>query len=157
MLAVAGPAEAFGSSRQSPLTEQIHAVGGVYLGAIAESRLAAVYNACDLFVMPTREVEMFGMAAAEAQASGRVVLASRHGALPEVLGEEGAIFFVNGDSESLAAQALAHLELPQSRRQQMQEAALANVIRFSWTAIVDQLAVIYDECLSRRRTRAAKP
>ena len=46
---------------------ELDEVGGLYLGAVEEGRLAAVYNLADVFVMPTRVLEMFGMAAVEGQ------------------------------------------------------------------------------------------
>src|SRR6185503_14956122 len=63
-LVVAGPIGQFGL-RNDPdgWIERIREVGGLYLGAVEESRLHAIYNLADVFVMPTRANEMFGMAA----------------------------------------------------------------------------------------------
>ena len=59
--------------------------GDLYLRAIEESQLNAIYNLADVFVMPTRACEMFGMAAVEAQACGRPVVSRDAGGLKEVL------------------------------------------------------------------------
>ena len=72
----------------SDLTRRISEVGGIYLGPVQEKDLAATYNLCDVFVMPTRSIEMFGMAALEAQACGKPVVCSQHGGLPEVISPE---------------------------------------------------------------------
>ena len=64
---------------------------GVGLGVMnAATPRAVVWPAPDygtLAAMPTRELEMFGMAAVEAQACGKPVAASDHGALRETFPE----------------------------------------------------------------------
>src|SRR5260370_17925735 len=102
-LVVAGPPGQFGRTEGIPLTSRIAQVGGLYLGAVDESDLSAVYNMCDVFVMPTREYEMFGMAAAEAQACGKPVVCTRHGGLVEVVSERTGRYFPPGHAADLPA------------------------------------------------------
>jgi glycosyltransferase involved in cell wall biosynthesis len=141
-LVVAGPADAFGHSGQNELTKRIAECGGLYLGAVEEKELSAVYNMADVFVMPTREIEMFGMAAVEAQSCGKPVIASRHGGLPEVISATSGLFFPNGDDAALAGQLRSLLCNPELR-QSLATAARTNANRFAWTAIVNQLEEIY--------------
>jgi glycosyltransferase involved in cell wall biosynthesis len=61
-----------------------------FLGRVADERLPDVYRAADLFVLPTRALEGFGMATLEALACGVPVLATEVGATPEVLAAHGA-------------------------------------------------------------------
>src|SRR5205807_1331041 len=71
-LVLAGPVDQFGAEREHARTEawkaRIAAAGAKYLGLVPDDRLRGLYNAADVFVMPTAELEMFGMAAVEAQA-----------------------------------------------------------------------------------------
>ncbi|KAF0126981.1 MAG: asparagine synthase (glutamine-hydrolysing) [Elusimicrobia bacterium] len=61
--------------------------GGVTLaGFIPEQDLAAYYQAADLFILPTRELEGFGLVTLEALACGTPVLATPVAANVEVLG-----------------------------------------------------------------------
>ena len=102
-LVIAGPIGQFGrDGNDGDWPQRIREAGGIYLGAIAEERLAAVYNMADLFIMPTRRVEMFGMAAVEAQACGKPVVASDHGGLREVVPRDCGARFVNGDERDFA-------------------------------------------------------
>ncbi len=136
-LVVAGPANEFGQAGRNRLTQRISECGGLFLGAVEESELSAIYNMADVFVMPTGAIEMFGMAAVEAQACGKPVVASRHGGLPEVISERSGLFFPNGDAEALADQLLLLLrdrDLSQNFAVAAQAAA-----RFGWPKIVDQL------------------
>ena len=56
-----------------------------FLGYIPESDLPRFYQAVDLFVLPTRELEGFGLITAESLASGTPVLGTPVGAIPEIL------------------------------------------------------------------------
>jgi glycosyltransferase involved in cell wall biosynthesis len=72
-----------------------------FAGAVGEGELARLRAGAGVAVVPSRSAETFGMAAAEAMASGLPVVASRVGALPELL-EPGALA-EPGDAEALAS------------------------------------------------------
>jgi glycosyltransferase involved in cell wall biosynthesis len=74
------------------------------LGFLPEKELPAYYQAADLVLMPTSEMEGFGLVTVEALACGAPVLATPVGALPEILGRVDPILLADGpDSGSLAA------------------------------------------------------
>lgn len=137
-LVVAGPAERFGNTGSSPLVERIRSAGGLYLGAVDESELAATYNLATIFVMATRRDEMFGMAAIEAQACGKPVVCSRQGGLPEVIPESSGILIRVGDAEALAA-ALERVLTDKALYDSMSTAARRNAARFCWDKVVQEL------------------
>ncbi len=56
-----------------------------FIGRVPESLLPLTYGACDCFVLPTAELECFGLIAVEAFSAGRPVLATPVGALPELM------------------------------------------------------------------------
>lgn len=43
------------------ILDTLKKLDGLYLSQISENELIGVYNACDLFVLPTLELEMFEM------------------------------------------------------------------------------------------------
>lgn len=150
-LVVAGPAGQFGNAVQTGLTRRISEVGGLYLGPVQEKDLAATYNLCDVFVMPTRSVEMFGMAALEAQACSKPVVCSQHGGLPEVVSPQSGLFFPVGNEEALAdtlSQLFQNADLYRSKA----EAARPNALRFAWPRITDDLENIYRAAAGNRKT-----
>lgn len=55
-------------------------------GRLSSAALPDWYAAADAFVLPTAELECFGLIALEAMASGRPCLATPAGAIPEVVG-----------------------------------------------------------------------
>ena len=56
-----------------------------FLGRVNDQELPLAYAACDAFVLPTAELECFGLIALEAISAGRPVLATPVGAIPEVI------------------------------------------------------------------------
>jgi glycosyltransferase involved in cell wall biosynthesis len=56
-----------------------------FVGFVDDTRLAAYYQAADAFVLPTRELEGFGLVTVEALACGTPVLGTPVGATPELL------------------------------------------------------------------------
>src|SRR5205814_7616551 len=76
-------------SLREPLEAQARASGldkhVSFLGFVPEVELPAFYQAADVFVLPTRELEGFGLVTVEALACGTPVLGTRVGATPEIL------------------------------------------------------------------------
>jgi len=56
-----------------------------FLGRLTEPQLALAYQAADLFLLPTRALECFGLIVLEALACGCPVLGTDAGAIPELL------------------------------------------------------------------------
>lgn len=56
-----------------------------FMGRIEDEVLPLAYAACDAFVLPTAELECFGLIAIEALSAGRPVLATPVGSIPEIL------------------------------------------------------------------------
>jgi len=71
-----------------------------FLGRLDALALAEQRAAARVALVPTRAAETFGLAAAEAMAAGLPVLASRAGALPELLGDDRLV--APGDAAVLA-------------------------------------------------------
>jgi len=142
-LVVAGPIGQFGRKDDPDRwVERIKAVGGTYLGAVEESRLAAVYNLADVFVMPTRLLEMFGMAAVEAQACGKPVVASDCGGLREVVPSACGARFPVGDAAKLAEE--VEYLLDDARHYASCSAnALRNAAQYDWGNICTTLDALY--------------
>jgi glycosyltransferase involved in cell wall biosynthesis len=71
------------------LEEQAEALGMsssvTFMGRVEDNILPLAYAACDAFVLPTEELECFGLIALEALSAGRPVLATPVGAIPETI------------------------------------------------------------------------
>ena len=77
-----------------------------FVGRVDDAELAELRAGAAIALAPSRSAETFGLAAAEAMAAGLPVAASRVGALPELVDEEGLV--PAGDAGALA-QAITRL------------------------------------------------
>ncbi|MBY0508264.1 MAG: glycosyltransferase family 4 protein [Bryobacteraceae bacterium] len=143
-LVVAGPIGQFGHEGSHSITDKLQQHDGIYLGPVDEAILPSVYNMADLFVLPTRTCEMFGMAAIEAQACGRPVVCSNHGGLPEVVNAASGLLFRTGDVDDLARQIRTLMDDP-ALQQRFSAAAVVNARRFAWETISSDLALVYGQ------------
>jgi glycogen synthase len=107
--------------RQAAALGVSHAVR--FAGWVAPERTPELLNAATLVVMPSRWQEPFGLVALEAAQQGRPIVATRVGALPEIVvqGETG-LLVDNEDSVALAGAIASLLERP-DRATRMGEAA----------------------------------
>jgi len=64
------------------LEDRIH-----FLGRVSDEDMMLMYAAADVFLLPTAELECFGLIILEAFASGRPVLATPVGAIPEIVAQ----------------------------------------------------------------------
>lgn len=137
-LVVVGPAARFGTKKESDLISSVRNAGAVYIPPVHEDELPGVYNMCDVFVMPTRSEEMFGMAALEAQSCGKPVICSDHGGLREVIQPDTGLFFSPGDSSALA-NCITKLLRDDTLRLRMGLSGQRTSARFAWSLIAEEL------------------
>jgi glycosyltransferase involved in cell wall biosynthesis len=87
-----------------PQHDQLRARGGDgdvrFVGRVDDAELDRLRAGAALAIVPSRSAETFGMAAAEAMAAGLPVVASRIGALPELVDQAGLV--EPGDVNALA-------------------------------------------------------
>jgi D-inositol-3-phosphate glycosyltransferase len=156
-LVIAGPIGQFGPRPDVRPDEdwirKMRSVGAIYLDVAPDMRLTGLLNLADVFVMPTRELEMFGMAAVEAQACGTPVVASDHGGLKETVPAEVGLRFSPGDASGLAA-ALLTLVNADELRARLGRQAQEHARKFSWDKIALTAGQIYNNAIETpRRSR----
>ncbi len=132
------------------ICRDVGALGGrAFLhGRMANAEIGSHYSRAGIFVFPSLWHEPFGIPVIEAMAAGLPVVATRGGALPELVvdGETG-ILIERGDSEGLAAAIGRLLENPQLR-ERMGAAGRKRVQRlFTWERSVARLEELYGTVL----------
>lgn len=101
----------------------------VLTGYVPDEDLLILYNACTLFVFPSRH-EGFGMPALEAMRCGKAVLAANTSSLPEVVGRPDALF--DPFDEGAMAALIERVLTDDAFRYDLERHGLVQSQRFSW-------------------------
>jgi len=118
------------------------------LGFVPDPHLPALYAAAEFSIVPTVSLEGFGLIVAESLASGTPVIATRAGALPELL-------------ESFTPQLLSRSPEPGDLARVIESALRGSVgkpgaaecrnhaDRWSWNQVVPELKKVYQEAIAK--------
>jgi glycosyltransferase involved in cell wall biosynthesis len=131
----------------SALRDRLGLEGRVDLiGWVSDDDLALWHRAADLFVLPTVAYEGFGLATAEALASGTPVVGTRVGATPELLEPLDPRLLARGtDPEDLAGAIRTGLRLATPElRARCRDYALA---RLSWETVLPEWERVLEEAV----------
>jgi len=137
---------------EGPMDESLQGLGqelGVadavrFICRVPDERLAELYAAADLYVMPSRPVrgmlaEGLGLAYLEAAAAGTPSVATNFGGIPDaVVDGETGLLVEPDDADALAGALVELLDAP-DRRRAMGEAARERVrAEFTWTRVAER-------------------
>jgi glycosyltransferase involved in cell wall biosynthesis len=127
-------------SRKLGVADRVH-----WLGHILDP--VPVLQACDIFIMASTG-EGFGLALAEAMASGAAAIAVRSGALPEIVEDGTSGILLPPRNVAALADAIQHLGRDEGLRREMARRGLIRVRNlFSADASIEGLMRVYDSLL----------
>ncbi len=117
----------------------------VDLGYVSEQEKRDAFDACDLFVMPSR-YDSFGIVYLEAWRCGKPVIGARVGAIPEVI-EEGkdGLLVEFGNVDQLASSILYLLDHPALCKEMGERGREKVIEKFNWQKIVAKIEKAYQE------------
>ena len=127
------------------ITDIVHTTSG-----LSDEDLAGLFASAEIACIPSL-YEGFSLPAVEAMASGTPIVASRAGALPEVLGTDGecADLVTPGDVNELIAALGRQLESPE-RRHWLGTAGRRRALDvFSWESVAAQTVRVYEQAIAR--------
>src|SRR5215475_14192615 len=115
-----------------------------FVGFVPDAELPRYYQAADLFVLPTRELEGFGLVTVEALACGTPVLGTPVGATPEILRALCPSLVFRGTTPEVMAEdlerVLAAKERDPDAYARLRAACRAHVERhYTWERAADEL------------------
>ncbi len=120
----------------------------LFTGYVHNRELPKLYSCCDVFCYPSLW-EGFGLTPAEAQASGKPVVAFNTCAIPEVIKNKVTGLLVEPGNDVALAQALLTLLQNDELRFRMALEARKRVLRlFSWDRAAEQTLDVYREVLA---------
>lgn len=114
------------------------------LGYVSTDDLVALYNAAQVFVMPSI-YEGFGLPVLEAMSCGCPVVTSKKGSLPEVAGD--AAIYVNPDSIDEIAEEVGKLLKNDELRGKLSNKGLEQAKKFSWEKTARETVDVYKKVL----------
>jgi glycosyltransferase involved in cell wall biosynthesis len=119
--------------KESNLDESVR-----FLGRVSEENLPRYYQAADFFVLPTRELEGFGLVILEAMACGTPVLGTPIGAIPETVGLfDRNLLFEGVRSENMKTKLEDVINRPEKYRFDPQVCRRFVEERYSWEKMAD--------------------
>jgi glycosyltransferase involved in cell wall biosynthesis len=135
------------------ISDIVHITSG-----LPDAELAALFASAEVACIPSL-YEGFSLPAVEAMASGTPIVASRVGALPEVLGTDGACaeLVPPADVDALTGALGALLDSPEKRRSMGKAGRTRAVNVFSWEAVAAQTVRIYQRAIARNTAGKGKP
>lgn len=127
-------------ARESGVEEHVR-----FLGRLPENELLHLYNACEVFIMPSREIEKgghiegFGIVFLEANACGKPVIGGRSGGVLEAIREGETGFLVDPDSTAGIAEKITFmLSEPEMARKMGEKGRLWVKESFNWEGYVKE-------------------
>ncbi len=124
------------------------------VGFIPESQLRHYYQAADLVLMPSLQLEGFGLVMVEALACGTPVLGTPVGAIPEVLNQVDPILVAQGvDGRSIAQaleRVLRRLQEPGEAARLAKKGRALIEHRYNWTQHCSELVRMLDDPMALR-------
>jgi len=125
-----------------------------FTGRLPVEEVAKKYRESDIAVVPSL-FEGFGLPAAEAMASGLPVVSTDGGALPEVVGTDGAAaIMVPARSSNAIADAVMQLVNDKERRERMAKAARKRALeKFTWKKAAQDIVDIYLDEIERKKKK----
>ena len=123
------------------LTDVVHLIG-------FRNDVPALFAAADAVVVPST-AESFGYVPVEAMASGRPVIGSRVGGIPEVITPDVGFLIQPGDAKGIA-DAIEDLALHPDKKNAMGRSGPSRAAQFSLGAMVSNVEAVFIELLGSR-------
>jgi glycosyltransferase involved in cell wall biosynthesis len=137
--------------QEQELRERARASGATveFAGRVLDVELAALVRGAAVALVPSLSDESFGLSALEAMGAGVPVIASRAGALPELVGEERCV--PRGEADALAARLAELWADPERRRREGDELIARARERHSRERFTHDLLGLYERVTAARR------
>ena len=122
----------------------------IFTGYVSEADVPLLYNICDIFCYPSMW-EGFGLTPAEAQASGKPVVAFNHCAIPEVVKNNETGILVEPKDHRKMAEAIIKLLKDENLRRDMGNEGRTRVERFfTWDSSAKKTFEVYRNLVEDR-------
>jgi glycosyltransferase involved in cell wall biosynthesis len=118
----------------------------IFTGLVKERELVPLYNGALMYVFPSL-YEGFGLPPLEAMQCGIPVAVSNASCLPEVCGQNNAVFFNPNDPRDMAEK-IFEVTSQKSLRENLIQNGLKRVKEFSWQKMAQETLQVYNDALN---------
>lgn len=133
-------------AKQLKLEENIQ-----FLGRISEEELLKTYQKSRIVVIPSLYRESFGIVALEAMATGKPIIATKVGGLPEIIrDEENGFLIPPGNHRILAEKIILLLSDEKLARRMGLIGRKIAVEKYSWNVIAERIINVYLEVIEEK-------
>ncbi len=122
----------------------------IFLGYVPEEDVPGIYNAANLFVLPSI-YEGFGLPPLEAMACGVPVVTSNSSSLPEVVSDAGIM--VDPYDSAALANAIDQVLSDEMLRTTLIKRGLERVKLFSWQKCAEETVAVYEEAYRKANSK----
>jgi len=126
-----------------------------FTGNLAREEVPSAYHAADLVLLPSIH-EPFGIAVLEAWASGKAILVSKVGGVPDLVDHNRNGLLFESNDLSQAANLAQTLQRDPEFRARLAAAGKMSVAEHSWARITKQLVDLYCEVITREAANRRK-
>lgn len=122
-----------------------------FTGFIEQEKLFLYYRSADLFILPTLDLEGFGLVTLEALASGTPVLGTAVGGTREILGRlDERMLFKDVSPEALAELINRFLASPEQLKALRAKCRDFVIRNYGWDGIISKLEQVYLKVIAKR-------
>ena len=135
-----------GTSKQDlqQLAISLKIIGNItFTGYVEEQKLADYYRCSDLFVMPTKQLEGFGLSTVEAMASGLPLIGTNVGGTPEILNKISNQLIIPECSPEAIADKISEFLTEEDISEWRKKSINCSNTYFSWPKHLDNLLNFY--------------
>ena len=119
-----------------------------FIGSLNHRELAKVYQASEIFVLPSINTEGFGLVLLESLACGTPVITTKYaGVAQEIVANDCGILVKEKSSEQLAAAMLKLLESHELRTKMNINGKRLIEAKYTWNSVVSKIDKVYQELI----------
>lgn len=126
----------------------------IFTGFVSDEDLIRLYKTCDLFVFPSLH-EGFGLPVLEAMKCGAAVIGSNNSSIPEVIGNEDALFDPSKATD--IARLMEKTLTDELFRNALKRYAINQAAKFSWKATANRAMAAMDKAYQRKLVSMQSP